>query len=157
MTGKQNKILKLLWQFQSLREEHIIKLCNCRTNDIDLLLAQKTLIRDKDTNIIRYKGKQVNNRNIAAFDVVMEYLDRSPEIQKGNRPVNVTMKTKYTTYDIIAIKEDEVDNLFQNIDSISSADKIIIIIHTKNYIKKAINTKRECCICIFPPIKIVDM
>lgn len=157
MTEKQNKILKLLWQFQSLREEHIIKLCNCRTNDIDLLLAQKALVRDKDTNIIRYKGKQVNNRNIATFDVVMEYLDRSPEIQKGNRPVNVTMKTKYTTYDIIAIKEDEVDNLYQNIDSISSADKIIIIIQTKNYIKKTINTKRECCICTFPPIEIVYM
>ena len=157
MNDNQNKILKLLWQFNSLREEHIIKICKCTSNDIDLLISKKRLERERGNNIIKYRAKEINSRNIAAFDVVMEYLDRDPEIQKGKRPVNVTMKTKYTTYDIIAVKEDEVDNLFQNIDSISSADKVIIIIQTQNFVMKEINTKRECCICTFPPIEIVYM
>lgn len=46
------------------------------------------------------------------------------------------MKTRYIKYDIIAITEQEIDNLYKNIDTISNADKLIIIIETKNYIKK---------------------
>lgn len=156
MTEKQNKIVKLLWDFQSLREEQIIRICDCTTNDIDFLVSNKILVREKNLNIIRYQGKDVNNRNIVAFDVVMEYLDRNPEIKKGKRPVNVTLKTKYISYDIIAIKKDEVDNLYENIDKISTSEKIIIIIQTKQYIKKKINTNRECYVCTFPPLEIVD-
>lgn len=156
MTEKQNKIIKLLWDFQSLRESHIIRICNCTTNDINFLISKKALIREKNSEIIRHQGKEVNNRNIVAFDVVMEYLDRNPEIKKGNRPVNVTLKTRYISYDIIAIKEDEIDNLFKNVDNISSADKVIIIVQTKQDIKRRINTNRECLICTYPPLEIVD-
>ena len=156
MNEKQNKIAKLLWDFQSLREEHILKVCDCTINDIDVLVANKVLVRDKKTNIIRYRTKEMNNRNVAAFDVVMDYLERNPEIKKGKYPVNVTLKTRYVSYDIIAIKEQEVDNLYQNIDTISKADKLIIIIETKNYMKKKINTKRPCYICTFPPLKIIE-
>lgn len=156
MNEKQNKIAKLLWDFQSLREEHILKVCECSINDIDVLVANKVLVRDKKTNIIRYRTKEINNRNVAAFDVVMDYLERNPEIKKGKHPVNVTLKTRYVSYDIIAIKEQEVDNLYQNIDTISKADKLIIIIETKNYIKRKINTKRPCYICTFPPIEIME-
>lgn len=28
--------------------------------------------------------KEINNRNIVAFDVVMNYLDRNPILKKGN-------------------------------------------------------------------------
>ena len=156
MNEKQNRIVKLLWDFNSLRKSHILRICQCSENDIDTLIANKTLERDKNTGIIKYSTKEINNRNIVAFDVVMEYLDRDPEIRKGKYPVNVTLKTKYVSYDIIAIKEEELDKLYENIDYISSADKIIIIIETANYIKKKINTKRECCICVYPPLEIVD-
>ena len=156
MDEKKYKIQKLLWDFQSLREEHIIKICKCTQDDINVLIANKALIRDKNTGIIRHKGKEANNRNVVAFDVVMEYLERNPEIKKGKFPVNVTLQTKYISYDIIAIKEQEIDNLYENIDTISSANKIIIIIETKNYIKKKINTKRPCYICTFPPLEIID-
>ena len=156
MNEKQNKIAKLLWDFQSLREEHILKVCDCTINDIDVLVANKVLVRDKKTNIIRYRTKEINNRNVAAFDVVMDYLERNPEIKKGKYPVNVTLKTRYVSYDIIAIKEDEIDNLYKNIDTISKSDKLIIIIETKNYMKKKINTKRPCYICTFPPLKIIE-
>ena len=156
MNEKQNKIAKLLWDFQSLREEHILKVCDCTINDIDVLVANKVLVRDKKTNIIRYRTKEMNNRNVAAFDVVMDYLERNPKIKKGKYPVNVTLKTRYVCYDIIAIKEDEIDNLYKNIDTISKSDKLIIIIETKNYMKKKINTKRPCYICTFPPLKIIE-
>ena len=62
MTEKQNKIIKLLWDFQSLRESHIIRICDCTTNDIDFLVSQKVLIREKSSKIIRHQGKDINNR-----------------------------------------------------------------------------------------------
>ena len=156
MNETKNKIVKLLWDFQSLREEHIEKICNCTRSDIDVLIANKVLVRDKTTGLIRHKAKQMNNRNAVVFDVVMEYLERIPEIKKGKHPVNVTLKTRYISYDIIAIKEEEMDKLFNEIDIVSKSDKIIIIIETKNYIKRPINTTRECYICTYPPIDIVD-
>lgn len=156
MTEKQNKIIKLLWDFQSLRETQILRICNCTPDDIDFLVSQKALVREKDSKIIRGQGKEFNNRNIVAFDVVMEYLERNPEIKKGKRPVNVTLKTRYISYDIIAIKEDEIEYLYDNIDNLSSADKIIIIIQTKQYMRKKINTDRECLICTYSPLEIVD-
>lgn len=157
MNEKQTKITKLLWDFQSLREEHLLRLCNCTRNDIDVLIVNKVICRDKKTNIVYHKLKQINNRNVVAFDVVMEYLERNPEILKSKRyPVNVTLKTKYLKYDIIAIKESEIESLYENVDVLSDADKIIIIIETNNYIRRKINTRRECLICTCLPVKIVD-
>ena len=153
---KLKQISKLLWDFESLREEHVLKLCNCLESDINYLISKNVIIKDKNTKILRYNNKTINNRNIVAFDVVMEYLDRNVKVKKAKYPVNVTMQTNEFTYDIISIKEIEVDTLFENIDKISKADKIIIIIETKNYIKKFINTKRPCCICTYPLLEIVD-
>lgn len=95
----------------------------------------------KTTGMIKHKLKEINNRNIVAFDVVMEYLDRNSELKKAKYPINVTMKTKYITYDIIAVKEQEIENLYENINTISQADKVIIIMETNNYIKRNIETK----------------
>lgn len=156
MNDKQKQILKLLWNYQSLREEHISKLCNCTENDINCLIASKAIEKDKDSKIIRYNNRKIDNRNIAAFDVVMEYLDRKPKIKKGKHPVTLSMKTDYFTYDIIAIKEAETDALFKKIDEVSKAERVIIVIETKEYIKKVINTKRPCYICIYEPLEIVD-
>lgn len=156
MNDKQKKIAKLLWDFQSLREEHVYKLCECKENDINYLIANKVITKDKNTNILRYMGKEINSRNIVAFDVVMDYLERNPEIKKSKHPINVSMKAGIFTYDIIAIKEIEMENLFENIDNISSSDRIIIIIETKEYIKRKLKTKRPCYICTYPPLEIVD-
>lgn len=156
MNDKQKQIAKLLWDFQSLREEHILKICNCTEKDINCLIASKVITKDKNTKILKYNNKEINNRNIVAFDVVMDYLDRNPKLKKAKHPINVSMKTDYYTYDIIAIKEAEVDTLYEMLDNISTADRVIIIIETKEYVKKFVNTKRPCYICTYPPLEIVD-
>lgn len=157
VNDKQKQIAKLLWDFQSLREEHIIKLCDCTEKDINCLIASKVISKDKNTKIIKYNNKEINNRNIVAFDVVMNYLDRNPKVKKAKHPVNVFMKTDYYTYDIIAIKEAEVDTLFEILDNISTAERIIIIVETKEYMKRVINTKRPVCICTYAPLEIAEI
>lgn len=66
------------------------------------------------------------------------------------------MKTNDYTYDIIAIKEIETEALFEKINEISTADRVIVIIETKEYIKKFVNTKKTMYICTYPPLEIVD-
>ena len=158
MNDKQKKIAKLLWDFQSLREEQVIKICDCKEEDINFLIANKAITKDKNTNILNYNNNSgVNNRNVVAFDVVMEYLERNPKIKKAKHPVNVTVETTKYTYDIIAIKEIEVEALFDRIDEVSKSDRVIIIIETKKaYERKFINTKRPCYICTYAPLEIVD-
>ncbi len=156
MNDKQKQIAKILWDFQSLREEHILRICNCTEKDINCLIASKVITKDKNTKILKYSNKEINNRNVVAFDVVMDYLDRNPKLKKAKHPINVSMKTDYYTYDIIAIKEEEVNTLYEILDNISTADRVIIIIETKEYVKKFVNTKRPCYICTYPPLEIVD-
>ncbi len=156
MNDKQKQIIKLLWDFQSLREEHILRICNCTEKDINCLIASKAITKDINTKILKYNNKEINNRNIVAFDVVMQYLDRSPKLKKAKYPINVTMKTDEFTYDIIAIKELETDTLFEKIDEISTSDRVIIIIKTKQYIEKIINTKRPVLICTYSPLELAD-
>ena len=156
VNDKHKQILKLLWDFQSLRSEHILKICNCTEKDINYLIGNNAISREKNTQLLKYNGKPVNNRNVVAFDVVMQYLDKKPKLKKAKYPINVTMQTDEYTYDIIAIKEAEVDTLFEDIDEISTSDRVIIIIETKQYVKKNINTKKPCYICTYPPIEIVD-
>ena len=156
MNEKQKQVVKLLWDFQSLREEHILRICNCTEKDINCLIASKAITKDINTKILKYNNKEINNRNIVAFDVVMQYLDRSPKLKKAKYPINVTMKTDEFTYDIIAIKELETDTLFEKIDEISTSDRVIIIIETKQYIEKIINTKRPVLICTYSPLELAD-
>lgn len=156
MNDKLKQVAKLLWDFQSLREEQVMKICNCDEKDINCLIASKVITKDKNSKILKYFNKEINNRNIVAFDVVMEYLDRNPVLKKAKHPINVSMKTDYYTYDIIAIKEIETDTLFEKLDQISNSDRVIIIIETKEYNKKFINTKRPCYICTYSPLEIVD-
>ena len=156
MNDKLKQVAKLLWDFQSLREEQVMKICNCDEKDINCLIASKVITKDKNSKILKYFNKEINNRNIVAFDVVMEYLDRNPVLKKAKHPINVSMKTDSYTYDIIAIKEIEVDTLFEKLDQISNSDRVIIIIETKEYNKKFINTNRPCYICTYSPLEIVD-
>lgn len=156
MNDKLKQAAKLLWDFQSLREEQVMKICDCTEKDINCLIANKVITKDKNSKILKYANKEINNRNIVAFDVVMEYLDRNPILKKAKHPINVSMKTDYYTYDIIAIKEIESDTLFEKLDEVSTSDRVIIIIETKEYNKKIINTKRPCYICTYPPLEIVD-
>lgn len=156
MNDKQKQIAKLLWDFQSLREEQILKICNCTEKDINCLIASKVITKEKNTKILKYNNKEINNRNIVTFDVVMQYLDREPKLKKAKHPINVTMETDEFTYDIIAIKELETDILFEKIDEISTSDRVIIIIETKQYIEKFINTKRPVLICTYSPLELAD-
>lgn len=157
MNEKQSKIVKLLWDFDSLKEEHIIKYCNCDISDIDTLVGNNILDIDERTRIVRYKKRNANNRNIAAFDVVMRYLNRNAVVYKGNKWVNVSMKADTGTYDILAITENEISYIFQRIDEISKADKIIIVIQTAKYVSKEMNTKRPYAICTYSPLKEVEI
>lgn len=154
MNDKQKQIVKLLWDFHSLKQEQVKKICDCTENDINYLIAYKVI--EKDNKILKYKNKEINNRNIVAFDVVMEYLDRNPKIKKAKHPINVSLETDKCTYDIIAIKDVEADALFEKLDEISTADRVIVIMETKNYVKRFVNTKRPCYICKYSPLEIVD-
>lgn len=86
------------------------------------MIASKVITRNNKTKILNYNNsKGINNRNVIAFDVVMSYLDRNPKLKKAKHPINVSMKTDYYTYDIIAIKEAETEALFDKLDEISTA------------------------------------
>ena len=131
LNEQQKQILKLLWDFNSLREEHIIKLCKCSENDINFLIARNAIKKERNSKILSYKNKEINNRNVVAFDVVMQYLKRNPKIKKGKFPVNVVMQTEQFDYDIIAVKEIEVETLYEKCKEETFSNYRVEYIHGK--------------------------
>ena len=67
LMGKETteNYLEILNSYRNIvttKNEHIKKLCNCTDYDIDLLISKKMLVRESESKIIRYQGKQINNR-----------------------------------------------------------------------------------------------
>ena len=61
MNDKLKQVAKLLWDFQSLREEQVMKICNCDEKDINCLIASKVITKDKNYKILKYFNKEINN------------------------------------------------------------------------------------------------
>ena len=59
VNDKQKQISKLLWDFQSLREEHVYKLCNCEEKDINFLIASKVIKRENKNKILNYNNSKI--------------------------------------------------------------------------------------------------
>ena len=54
VNDKQKNIMKLLWDFDSLRESQIMKLCNCSETDINNLISNKVISKDVKKGILKY-------------------------------------------------------------------------------------------------------
>lgn len=59
MNDKQKNIMKLLWDFDSLRENQIMKLCNCTETDINNLISNKVISKDVKKGILKYAKKKL--------------------------------------------------------------------------------------------------
>lgn len=51
--------MKLLWDFDSLRESQIMKLCNCSETDINNLISNKVISKDVKKGILKYAKKKL--------------------------------------------------------------------------------------------------
>lgn len=59
VNDKQKNIMKLLWEFDSLRESQIMKLCNCSETDINNLISNKVISKDVKKGILKYAKKKL--------------------------------------------------------------------------------------------------
>ena len=67
MNDKLKEIVNLLWTYDSLREEHILKMCECTEKDINCLIINKAISKDKETNILKYGRRDINIKHIGKF------------------------------------------------------------------------------------------
>lgn len=58
VNDKQKNIMKLLWDFDSLRESQIMKLCNCSETDINNLISNKVISKDVKKGIFKVCKKR---------------------------------------------------------------------------------------------------
>ena len=155
MNKKQNEVLQFLLTFKTATEEQLIKLTNCSIQDINYLLTNKLIMKDKDTNMIYHKLKGLDVKFMVALDIICKY---KPDIQsygKAKFPVIVTFSIQNITYDVIIAKTIEQKRIFEMVDEVSFSDRIIFVIENKEvYDISEIKTSRECLICTYP-LKII--
>lgn len=151
MNKKQNEVLQFLLNFKTASEEQLIKLTNCSVQDINYLLTNKLILKDKDTNLIYHKLRGLDVKFMVALDVICKYQSCLQNYAKAKFPVILTFIVENISYDVIVAKAIEQERIFEMLDDISSSDRIILIIENKEmYDIAEIKTNRECLICEYP-------
>lgn len=155
MNKKQNEVLQFLLSFKTATEEQLIKLTNCSMQDINYLLTNKLILKDKNTNLIYHKLRGLDVKFMVALDVICKYKSNLENYAKAKFPVIITFMIEKITYDVIVAKAIEQDRIFETLDDISFSDRIILVIENKGkYDISKIKTNRECLICTYP-LKII--
>lgn len=107
MNDIQKQISKILWDFQSLREEHIYKLLECQEKDINYLIARKVIVKNTKNKILSYNNnKGINSRNVIAFVPVagtytMDFKEAAQLIMKNIGELALFINLKYLLLNFI--------------------------------------------------------
>ena len=119
--------------------------------DINYLLTNKLIIKDKETGLIYHKLRGLDIKFMVALDLICKYQKDLQMYDKGKFPVIISFVVENITYDIIVARLIEQKRIFEMLDEISSSDKIILVIENKElYNIEDIRTNRECLICEYP-------
>ena len=158
MTKAQNNVLQFLSKFKSCSEEQLKFFTNCSSQDIHYLITSNLIIKDERTKLLYLKMKKLDVRTAVALDVVKMIKDDIKDIGYSKHfPVIFTIVTKERIIcDIAVIRHIEQDTVFKKLKDYSqSADKIILVLDSKEYNRNLINTNKEVLICSYP-IEIID-
>lgn len=151
MNKKQNEVIQFLLKFKTATENQLIKLTNCNMQDINYLLRNKLIIKDKETGLIYHKLRGLDIKFMVALDLICKYQKDLQMYDKGKFPVIISFVVENITYDIIVARLIEQKRIFGMLDEVSSSDKIILVIENKElYNIEDIKTNRECLICEYP-------
>ena len=119
--------------------------------DINYLLTNKLIIKDKETGLIYHKLRGLDIKFMVALDLICKYQKDLQMYDKGKFPVIISFVVENITYDIIVARLIEQKRIFEMLDEVSSSDKIILVIENKElYNIEDIKTNRECLICEYP-------
>lgn len=119
--------------------------------DINYLLTNKLIIKDKETGLIYHKLRGLDIKFMVALDLICKYQKDLQMYDKGKFPVIISFVVENITYDIIVARLIEQKRIFEMLDEVSVSDKIILVIENKEmYNIEDIRTNRECLICEYP-------
>lgn len=151
MNKKQNEVVQFLLKFKTASEKQLIKLTNWNMQDINYLLTNKLIIKDKETGLIYHKLRGLDIKFMVALDLICKYQKDLQMYDKGKFPVIISFIVENISYDIIVARLIEQKRIFEMLDEVSSSDKIILVIENKElYNIEDIRTNRECLICEYP-------
>ncbi len=153
---KETKIVNFIEEFGCVTEEQLKQLFECDKIAIKNILHYHFI--NKKGNILVHKQKSIDNKIIAAIDVLCEYKGRYKYFYKNFEPIYISFLGKNNElYDIIVTeKADErgVIKLLKNKTN-WNADKIILLFEDTEMLNK-IDINIPYLYCIYPPIKIVE-
>lgn len=157
MTEKQDKVMQLLWNYHTLKEDDVIKYLGASKADIEFLIANRLIKKDNKTNTLQHRGRLPNEKNMIAFEVVARKKRCQDVIKSKRYPVIIEFRVENEQYAVIVLNKTELEQYYPKIDAFTkNTDKVYIIICTDKYIKEPINTEKQCLICTYPPLKKVD-
>lgn len=157
MTKTQNNALQFLSKFKSCSEEQLMFFTKCSIQDINYLLSANLLIKDERTKLLYLRMRKLDVRTAVALDVVKSIKDDIKDIGYSKHfPVIFTIVTNEKIIcDIAVVRHIEQDTVFKRLKNYSQADKIILVLDSKEYNRNLINTNKEVLICSYP-IEIID-
>ncbi len=152
---KEKKIINFLQDFGCSTKEQLGKLFG---NNIDFKYILGTGNVFKKGHIYAHNLKIIDNKMLAALDVLCKYKGRYKHFYANFEPIYITFLTNENLlYHIIVTdknSEKGVIKLLKSELSILDADKLILLFEDTEMYSK-IECNKEYLYCTYPPVKIV--
>ena len=98
MNKKQNEVVQFLLKFKTASEKQLIKLTNCNMQDINYLLTNKIIAKDKETGLIYHKLRGIDIKFMVALDLICKYQKDLQMYDKGKFPVIISFIVENISY-----------------------------------------------------------
>ena len=148
------EIINFLQDYGCARLYHLQTLFNDRNNNFKNILTSN--IVSKKNDIFVYNNRKIDEKMLAALDVLCKYKKRYVHYNLAYLPVYITFLTKDNIqYHIIVAGEFNEDGIVKKVNnplSYPEADRYIILFKTLNQINN-INCNKPYVYCTYPNIK----
>ena len=152
------KVINFLQDFGCATLEQLQVLFNDKMNNFKSILDGK-IISKKD-NIFIHNTKKIDNKMLAAIDVLCRYKGKYVQFYKNYEPIYITFLTKDNTmYHIIVADEENEKGVVKIVNSyplsIPKADKLILLFKNELELEN-IDCEIPYLYCTYPNLKVIN-
>ena len=150
------RILNFIQDFGCVSEKQLQKLFECNRNDFKDILNSNTVSKKKDIYV--HNSRAIDNKMIAALDVLTAYQGRFTDFYLGITPVYISFLCNDTLYNVIVTDIDNQEGIVKRLNNqplkFSYADKYVLLFKDTSMLDK-IKFSKPYLYCTYMPIKII--
>ena len=150
------RVLNFLQDFGCASDLQLEKLFGCTKSDLKDILNTSAISKKRDIYV--HNKRAIDNKMIAALDVLLAYKQRLTDFYLGNNPVYISFYSEDNLYNVIVSDEDNQEGIVKRLNNrpldFSHADRYILLFKDVSMLDK-IKFEMPYLYCTYMPVKII--